>query len=82
MNNYTKYQNMSPKIFFSKKRQSFAILIIGIILTVAAAIYTKNDLEKQLKHEFALVCNEIKTKITTRLHILWYSPKIGQGVKI
>ncbi len=68
MNNYTKYQNMSLKIFFSKKRQSFAILIIGIILTVAAAIYTKNDLEKQLKHEFALICNEIKTKITTRLH--------------
>jgi PAS domain S-box-containing protein len=68
MNNYTKYQNMSPKILFTKKWQSFAILIIGIVLTLAAAIYTKKDSETVAKHEFALVCNEIKTKITTRLY--------------
>lgn len=59
---------MSPKIYFKKAWTSFAILIIGIGLTIVVAIDTKNDSEIIAKHEFALVCNEIKTKIITRLH--------------
>ena len=59
---------MSPKILFTKRWQSVAILIIGIVLTIAAAIYTKKESETVAKHEFALVCNEIRTKITTRLY--------------
>jgi len=64
----TKYQNIIKKTFSKNNWKSFAILIIGIVLTIAAAFYTKKDLETQLKHEFALVCNEIKTKISTRLY--------------
>jgi len=59
---------MSRKILFTKKWKSFAILIIGIVLTIAAAIYTKKNSETLAKREFALVCNEITTKISTRLH--------------
>jgi PAS domain S-box-containing protein len=65
----TKYQNIILKPIFQKNAwKSYVILIIGIILTIIAAIYTKNDLETQSKNEFALVCNEIKTKIDIRLH--------------
>ncbi|MFO7672463.1 MAG: CHASE domain-containing protein [Lutibacter sp.] len=59
---------MSPKILFKKAWISFAILIVGIGLTIAVAIYTKNKTETLAKQEFALLCNEIKTKITTRLN--------------
>ena len=68
MSNDPKYRNMSRKILFTNKWKSFAILITGIVLTIAAAIYTKKDSETLAKHEFALVCNEITTKISTRLH--------------
>jgi CHASE1-domain containing sensor protein len=59
---------MTSKNLFEKAWISFAILIIGIILTIAVAVYTKNDLETIAKYEFALVCNEIKAKVTTRLY--------------
>lgn len=68
MSSDTKYRNMGRKILFTKKWKSFAILIIGIVLTIAATIYTKKYSETVAKREFALVCNEITTKITTRLH--------------
>ncbi|MBN1187534.1 MAG: CHASE domain-containing protein [Bacteroidales bacterium] len=59
---------MSPKIFVKNIWMSFAILIIGIGLTIVVAIYTKNYSETIAKHEFALECSEIITKITTRLY--------------
>ncbi len=68
ISNDPKYRNMGRKILFTKKWKSFAILIIGIVLTIAATIYTKKDSETIVKREFALVCNEITTKISTRLH--------------
>jgi signal transduction histidine kinase len=68
MSNDTQYRDMSPKVLFTKKNKSFAILIIGIVLTIAAVIYTKKDSETTAKREFALVCSEIATKISTRLH--------------
>lgn len=68
MSNDPKYRNMSRKILFTKKWKSFAVLIIGIVLTIAAAIYTKKDSETLAKREFALVCDEITTRISTRLH--------------
>ncbi len=49
---------MSQKILFTKKWNSFAILIIGIIATIAVAFYTKKNSEAIAKHEFALVCNQ------------------------
>jgi len=59
---------MTPKILSNKTWISYAILTIGISLTIAIANYKNKELEAQTKHEFALVCTEIKTKITTRLH--------------
>jgi signal transduction histidine kinase len=59
---------MSRKIQFTKKWNSFAILMIGIVLTILAAIYTKGNTETLAKQDFVLVCNEISSKISARLH--------------
>ncbi|MEI6347438.1 MAG: CHASE domain-containing protein [Bacteroidota bacterium] len=55
---------MTFKIAF----KSIAILITCIGLTLMASIYTYRDVEAQKNKEFELVCNELKTKIDTRLH--------------
>ncbi len=68
MSNDNKYRNMSRKILFTKKWISFATLIIGMVLTILAAIYTKRNTEALAKLDFALVCNETASKISTRLH--------------
>ena len=59
---------MKQKFLYNKTWISYSILIFGISLTIATAIYTKKKLEAQSKNEFTLTCNEIKSKITTRLH--------------
>src|SRR5659263_237087 len=59
---------MKTKIQFKKTWISFAILSVGIMLTLSIANNIKKDLEASKKQEFRLVCNEIKTKIITRLH--------------
>ena len=59
---------MTTKILANKLWISYSILIFGICLTIATAIYTKKELEAQSMRDFALVGNEIKSKITTRLH--------------
>jgi len=64
----TKYQNIILKTFSKNNLKSFVILIVGIILTIVAAFYTKKDMVRQLEIEFELACNEIKTKIITRLY--------------
>ena len=43
-------------------------LLIGLILTVFVSYLIYVDVEKQTEKEFLLVCNELKTKIETRLH--------------
>ena len=59
---------MKTKILSNKPWISFAILIIGIVLTIIIANNSKKSHQATEKREFELVCNEIKTKITTRLH--------------
>jgi PAS domain S-box-containing protein len=59
---------MKTKILFNKSWISFAILIIGIVLTIIIASNTTKNLKASEEHEFSLVCHEIKTKISTRLH--------------
>jgi PAS domain S-box-containing protein len=59
---------MKTKIIYRKVWISFTILIVGISLTIAASIFIRNKLETASKQEFALACNDIKTKITERLH--------------
>lgn len=58
---------MIPKILSKKSWVSFAVLIVVMGLTMIAAIYTKNDLEKKSEREFAMVCNEIEAKISSCL---------------
>ncbi len=62
-----KYHEFLSRYYFPNAWKSYLILICGVLLTLAATVYTKNDIEVQTKHEFGLVCNEIKTKISTRL---------------
>lgn len=64
----TDNQIMKIKFLFEKAWLSFLILSIGIMLTLIIANNTKKNLEATKKQEFKLVCNEISSKITTRLH--------------
>jgi signal transduction histidine kinase len=61
-------QVLNTNVTSANYRKAFAILFIALLLTVSAVIYTKNRIEILTKNEFALVCNEIKVKIDTRLH--------------
>jgi signal transduction histidine kinase len=40
---------------------------VALVVTLASAIVTKKDLEAQSKHEFSLVCNDIKNRVHSRL---------------
>lgn len=44
------------------------ILFFGLLLTVGATYFTHKDEENHANQEFALICNEIKSRIETRLH--------------
>ena len=59
---------MKLKLLFKKTWLSFTILLIGILITITASIYTKNTLEKFSKDDFKQVCIEFKTKLITRLY--------------
>ena len=59
---------MKTKILYKKAWISFVVLIIGFIITIFITIRTKNNQEVTSKQNFTLVCNEIKTKISIRLH--------------
>jgi len=48
--------------------KALIVLLIGLILTIVSVYFTKQDIDRQTENEFKLVCNEIKTKINTRLH--------------
>jgi len=48
--------------------KSIIILIIGFSITFILSFYTYRNTEKQTNKEFALICNEIKTTINSRLH--------------
>ncbi|WP_338358629.1 CHASE domain-containing sensor histidine kinase [Yeosuana marina] len=61
-------KNISLKKISKNNWKSFAILVISILITITATIYTKKDLDSQRELELALVGNEIKAKIVTRLH--------------
>jgi len=56
---------MKPSLLIWK---ALIILLIGLILTVFVSYLIYVDEEKRTEKEFSLVCDEIKTKIETRLH--------------
>ena len=58
---------MQPKIIFGKIWKALIVLIVGIVITLGITIYTYRIGEKQGNAEFASVCQDIKTKITSRL---------------
>lgn len=49
--------------------KSFAVLIVGLVLTFVVSRNSKQEEEKQAKKDFALICSEIKTKISTRINV-------------
>ena len=65
---FLKDQLLLTKNRSRNNRKALAILIAGLILTVIATCYTQSQVEIQEKIEFASSCNEIKTKISSRLH--------------
>jgi len=63
-----KYRHYIHNIGFRNRWKAVLILVIGLLLTFVSAISTGRIEVENQKKEFALVCNEIKTKISIRLH--------------
>lgn len=58
---------MQPKTISGKNWKALIVLFLGTVITIGITIYTYRLGEKQKNAEFALVCQDIKTKITSRL---------------
>ncbi|MEI8048899.1 MAG: CHASE domain-containing protein [Bacteroidota bacterium] len=56
------------KVLYRHAWKSFIILVAGLIFTIAIAIYADREESAKDKKELTLVCNEIRTKISIRLH--------------
>jgi PAS domain S-box-containing protein len=65
--NIFKYWNLFAKAKSINTRRAFIVLIIGLVLTFLATLYTLHNAEKQAKEEYITICNEIKLKIIARL---------------
>ena len=63
-----KFINLLPKSTARNAWIALVLLIFGLILTGGATYYIYIDEENQTNQEFSLICNEIKSKIETRLH--------------
>jgi CHASE1-domain containing sensor protein len=63
-----KYLNFLSITTFRNASKAIIILIVGLFLTIANAIYTERNVEVQSKKEFSFVCNELKEIIDQRLH--------------
>ena len=48
--------------------KAFVILLLGFMLTGMAAFYTQQNQKEEAKKEFALICNDLKVVLDTRLH--------------
>ena len=48
---------------------SFAILFVGLVATFGVSNYIRQEDESKSQKDFALICNEIKSKITTRINL-------------
>src|SRR5664280_798861 len=59
---YSIWQTDNRKIWLA-----LALLIAGIVLTCAAALYVKRGVESSARKEFDFACGEIKNRISTRL---------------
>ncbi len=58
----------SSASFLKKGLPGLAILVTGLLLTMAAGLYTRHEEEEKTKKEYVFHCTEIKTNITDRLH--------------
>jgi len=66
--NYTKYYQFTTMSSIKNAIKTYAILLLGIVFTVALTLYTKNDIDNQSKKEYTEDCNVIKLNIISRLH--------------
>jgi signal transduction histidine kinase/sensor domain CHASE-containing protein len=62
-----KYRNLFLKTSRRNALISVVILIIALVLTIFASYIAKSELEDQTGHEFALINNDIKNRILSRL---------------
>jgi PAS domain S-box-containing protein len=61
-------QQNYPTFSTTYKWKALLFLIVGLLLTTLSTYYTAHEIEIQKNYDFSIVCNEIKTKIETRLY--------------
>lgn len=61
---YLLFLNVRPE----DRWKAFAVLIVGLLLTIITSVNSGHNEVVNQKKEFALICDEIKSKITTRLY--------------
>lgn len=62
-----KYPISIPVLSLNNAWKAIPVLIVGIALTIGATYYTKTNTEEIAKRDFEHICNEIKTKIDSRI---------------
>ncbi len=62
------FQVPLSKAIFRDSWRSVLLLVAGFSITAAAVYYTSIEEREIRNREFSLVCNDIRTKIITRLH--------------
>jgi PAS domain S-box-containing protein len=64
----TRSKSLLQKVSNRNVVLAWIVLLSGFVLTLLATYSTHRDLRDHEKREYELICNEIRTKITTRLH--------------
>ena len=62
------FKGLISKIRSANDWKAFLFLLVGLVLTTVAAFYSYQTSKAQAEKDFASECNDIKTKISTRLH--------------
>ena len=62
-----KYSLYILSVSFRRSWKAFIVLIVGLLITLVATVYTGKIEVRGKKKDFSLVCDEIRTKIEIRL---------------
>ena len=63
-----KYSLLIVKLGFRKSWKALIVLVTGLLITLVTTLYSGHYEVVTRKKAFSFVCDEIKTKISTRLH--------------
>jgi PAS domain S-box-containing protein len=72
--------NISVQISPQSIIKAFSFLVFGLLCTFLVVKRTQNEVENQAKSEYVFACNEIKTKIDTRLHVHAFLLRTGAAL--